>query len=406
MNFIPIPIPLKDNFSIREFPALTVLLIAINVVLFAAWEGGSNVDVEKVVLYGTIPYEVTHPGKQCVPVRSGEFACESEREMEARYEIDFPETWKTPFVSMFMHGSWMHLIGNMLFLFVFGLALEAGLGRRSFALFYLVGGLAADLGHTLFDPSSPLPSLGASGAVSAVMGGYLMLFPRAKIFTWVIFPLPFVWGWIRAQWVIGYLMLYQAIEAYIVINSSYNVGGGVAYFAHFGGFAAGILLLLAVLDRESIEKLRRQARIASGDERVILESTDTTPVEQTAAAAQAQQLAARQAAQAQAYAQAAQGQTAYAQHPAQQQVYAQQAYGGQAAAAVAGAQPAFAPTQYPAADPFAPPPSPQQAVPPDPFAPQPAQPPPQRQPQPPAPGAQNPPQPRPNPGPVQRPPGC
>src|SRR3990172_229634 len=140
--------------------------------------------------------------------------------MQARYGVDFPETWKTPFVSMFMHISWGHLIGNMLFLFVFGVALEAGLGGRSFLLFYVVGGLAADLGHTLFAPSSPLPSLGASGAISAVMGGYLMLYPRAKILTWMLFPSPLIL-WIRAAWVIGVLMFFQVLEAYIVLSSAF-----------------------------------------------------------------------------------------------------------------------------------------------------------------------------------------
>lgn len=392
--------PLKDNISIKDFPVLTALLIAINVLMFVGWEGGSNVDVKKVVLYGTIPYEITHPGTQCVPVRTGAFSCEPEKEMQARYGVDFPQTWKTPFVSMFMHISWAHLIGNMLFLFVFGVALEAGLGRRSFLLFYVVGGLAADLGHTLFDPSSPLPSLGASGAISAVMGGYVMLYPRAKIFTWLFPPIPLLL-WIRAAWVIGVLMFLQALEAYIMLSSAFGSGGGVAYFAHFGGFIAGVLLVLAVLDRESIENFRRQARIASGDEQPIDSPIAAVPMQPPVAAAQAQWAATQQAAH------------------AQQQAYAQQAYDGQAVAA-AGGQPGITPAAYPPPDSFArrasvlP-----RAVPSNPFAPQApapqqaparqqapaAQPlaPPQVQPA--TPVVRNP-RPRPAPGTVPRPPGC
>ncbi|MBI4897711.1 MAG: rhomboid family intramembrane serine protease [Actinobacteria bacterium] len=435
---------------------ITALLVALNVLVFFGWEGGSRLDVDKVVLYGTIPYEVTHPGKQCVPTSAGSFDCKPTAELEARYGTKFPPTWKTIFASMFMHASIFHLVGNMIFLIAFGISLEAGLGRRSFALFYLVGGLAAMLAHTLFDPSSPMPALGASGAISAVMGGYVMVFPQAKVMTWIIPPLPFVWGWIRAVWLIGILMAFQVVEAYIVLSSAFgSAGGGVAYFAHFGGFIAGAALVMLVLDRDSINTLRRKARVASGDEREVREHLELAEgrvsAESSAAVAHAYGRPGTYVA-----AQPAQG---YGQ-PAVVQGYGQQAaapaYGQPAAAPVpggppqpgygypppqpgygqapapqpppyappAGAQAAAAPSAY-MRDPFAAPvqpatpaaptPAAPAAVMPDPFAPPPTQPPvpaPQQAayPPPPQPGQAPPPRPpapqRPAPGTVPRPPGC
>jgi membrane associated rhomboid family serine protease len=383
-------IPFRDNLRVRDFPLVTALLVAINVLVFFGWEGGARLDVDKVILYGTIPYEVTHPGKQCVPTSAGTFECKSTAELEARYGVKFPPTWKTIFASMFMHASIFHLVGNMIFLIAFGISLEAGLGRRSFALFYLVGGLVAMISHTLFDPSSPMPALGASGAISAVMGGYVMVFPKAKLMTWIIPPLPFVWGWIRAGWLIGILMGLQVIEAYVVLSSAFgSAGGGVAYFAHFGGFAVGAALVMVVLDRDSIETLRRKARVASGDEREVREKLELADgrisAESAAEAAQAYGHPATYAAPpAQAYGYPAAA-TAYAQPPAAT------AY-GQPGAAPAYGQPTAAPSAF-MQDPFAPPvqqpaPAPPPTAAPSALMPDPFAPPVQQPPRPPVPAQQ------------------
>lgn len=273
-------IPLRDNLRVKDFPLLTVLLVVINVVVFFGWQGGASPDIEKVLLYGNVPYEVTHPGEQCMPSQTTAFVfeCADETVQEKRWNTEFPATWMTFFTSMFMHISISHLIGNMLFLVVFGLALEAGLGRASFLLFYIVGGLGADAGHILFDSSSQVPALGASGAISAVMGGYVMLFPRAKIFTWIVPPLPFLWGWIRANWMIGITLGVQVLMAYFAMAAAYgSSGGGVAYFAHFGGFLAGLALVKLSVGGETIASMRRQARLASGDEQRIVEHIETPP---------------------------------------------------------------------------------------------------------------------------------
>lgn len=352
-------IPLRDNLKVKDFPLLTVLLVVVNVVIFFGWQGGSNLDLGKVLLYGNVPYEVSNPGTQCMPSQTTAYAfqCEEEAAQEKRWETEFPPTWVTFFSSMFMHISIGHLIGNMIFLIVFGLALEAGLGRASFLLFYVVGGLGADLGHILFDPSSQVPALGASGAISAVMGGYVMLYPRAKIFTWIIPPLPFLWGWIRASWVVGINLGFQVVLAYFAMAAAYGSGGGTAYFAHFGGFLAGIALVKLVVDDDTVESLRKQARIASGDEQRIVEHIETPP--ERPMAAQAYPYAAPQQP----------GVQPGAAVPGQPPGHAAPAYVAAAVAPAAFMPDPFAAPQQPAVvQPAQSQPAPVSAVPPDPFA--------------------------------------
>ena len=142
------------------------------------------------------------------------------------------------FTSMFMHGSWEHVLGNMLFLWIFGNNIEDRLGRRRFIVFYLLGGLAAAVLQFLAGPSSDVPNIGASGAIAAVLGGYLVLYPRAAVITFIppffFFPLPavlFLLGWILLQ-------VYSAGSVQVG-----SAGGGVAYFAHIGGFIFGLLTI-------------------------------------------------------------------------------------------------------------------------------------------------------------------
>jgi membrane associated rhomboid family serine protease len=142
------------------------------------------------------------------------------------------------FVSMFLHGGWLHLAGNMLFLWVFGNNVEDRLGPVVFVLFYLLGGLAAMLLHLAFDPSSAVPSLGASGAIAAVLGAYLVLFPHARITTLVIF---FFITWIElpASVVLVAWFVLQLFSGVGRLSSEFS--GGVAYWAHVGGFAFGVV---------------------------------------------------------------------------------------------------------------------------------------------------------------------
>jgi membrane associated rhomboid family serine protease len=219
--------PLRDNIPTEHFPFVTVLLIAANCFVYfilqgGLWQlpdGGSGGDWP-VMQYAAIPCEFTG---QC-------------------QAIGPPSTIVTAFTSMFMHGSLLHLGGNMLFLWIFGNNVEDSMGPVLFLLFYVLAGLAADAAHIVTDVDSTVATLGASGAVSGVLGGYLLLFPRARvvtvifiIFFFTILELPailFLGLWIVQQAVLAYFDLLQPTE-----------GGGVAYFAHIGGFVCGLLLI-------------------------------------------------------------------------------------------------------------------------------------------------------------------
>src|SRR5688500_667868 len=150
-------------------------------------------------------------------------------------------TWGALASSMFLHGSWMHLIGNMWFLWIFGNNIEDSMGRLRFVAFYLLTGLAAAGAHLVADPSSPVPVVGASGAISGIMGAYLVLYPHARVLTLV--PLGFIMRMmpIPAWVMLGYWFLIQAVSA--AMTPATAGGGGVAFWAHIGGFVAGVVLV-------------------------------------------------------------------------------------------------------------------------------------------------------------------
>jgi len=142
--------------------------------------------------------------------------------------------------SMFLHGGWMHLIGNMLYLWIFGNNIEDVMGHTKFILFYLLCGVLAALSHALTDPSSPIPMVGASGAISGVLGAYLLLFPRAQVM--ILIPLGIFTRlmYVPAGFVLGFWFLMQLLSGGASLGRG---GGGVAWFAHVGGFLAGMVLI-------------------------------------------------------------------------------------------------------------------------------------------------------------------
>ena len=142
--------------------------------------------------------------------------------------------------SMFLHGGWMHLIGNMLYLWIFGNNIEDVMGHGKFIVFYVTCGCLAALSHAVIDPDSVIPMVGASGAISGVLGAYLLLFPRARVL--VLIPLGFFTRmmYIPAGWVLGLWFLMQLLSGGLSLGSQ---GGGVAFFAHIGGFLVGMLLI-------------------------------------------------------------------------------------------------------------------------------------------------------------------
>lgn len=153
--------------------------------------------------------------------------------------LDILPVWMTIITSMFLHGGWMHLISNMLYLWIFGDNVEDVMGHRRFIVFYMICGIVAVMAHALFDPESETPMIGASGAISGVLGAYLLLFPHARVL--VVIPI-FIYihtARIAAGWVLGFWFILQ------IINSVINAGqqGGVAFGAHIGGFVAGMIMI-------------------------------------------------------------------------------------------------------------------------------------------------------------------
>jgi membrane associated rhomboid family serine protease len=234
-------IPLKDDIPTRRTPVITIALILLNVLVYFAIEHGGlelgDVGNQRVVEYGAIPVEVTHPGTECVTNTAvSEIRC-GEGETGSGY-VPF---WVTLFTSMFMHGSVLHLAGNMLFLWIFGNNIEDSMPRPAFIGFYLLGGLAALALQVVVDPNSAVPTVGASGAIAAVLGAYARLYPRARVVTLVFIVIIFTVVTLPALLVLGVWFLLQLLPAFS--EPATGAGGGVAYFAHIGGFAFGLLAI-------------------------------------------------------------------------------------------------------------------------------------------------------------------
>jgi membrane associated rhomboid family serine protease len=246
--------PLKDNVPLGRFPIVTVALVAINVIAYlleihhgGSFFGGPTAGVE--VHYGAIPYELTHPGKHCellvahTPSGVGEsVACQGQRGVSGTPGPQ-PATWETVFTSMFLHGSFLHIFGNMIFLAIFGPTVEDAMGRVRFLAFYLLGGLIALGAQVAVDPSATGPTLGASGAIAAVLGGYILLYPRARVLSLVFIVFIFTLIEVPALFLLGFWFAEQLYFGLAGLTSSVGGGEGVAYFAHIGGFLFGLLVI-------------------------------------------------------------------------------------------------------------------------------------------------------------------
>jgi len=232
--------PLKDNIPTLRFPAVTVALIALNLAAYFLWQRGGlslgSPDGQHFLCnladYGAIPYEITNPGEQL----RGQGCAAS----------DTP-TWLTLFTAMFMHGGLLHLGGNLLFLWIFGSNVEDSMGPVKFLAFYLLGGLAATALQVAIEPGSQVPTIGASGAIAGVLGGYIVLFPRARVIT-VIFVVFFVTVVeLPALVILGFWFLQQLLFGFFDLGTA-GTSDGVAYFAHIGGFAFGLLAIRLFAD--------------------------------------------------------------------------------------------------------------------------------------------------------------
>jgi membrane associated rhomboid family serine protease len=230
--------PLRDNVPTHSFPFVTVALIAVNVGVWLLELTGTPAQAD-IYRYGYYPCTVDGP---CLspPIPAG---------------VEPLSSWLAAFTSMFMHGDWLHLIGNMVFLWIFGNNVEDAMGHGRFLAWYLAAGLAATAAQTTVtlwfgDPAeASIPNVGASGAIAGVLGAYLLLYPGARVLT--------LFGWlfveIPALLFLGFWFLFQLwLGSFALLEP--ESGGGIAFFAHIGGFVFGMLTIFLVAKR------RRQAR--------------------------------------------------------------------------------------------------------------------------------------------------
>jgi membrane associated rhomboid family serine protease len=240
--------PYRDDNPTLDTPAVTYLLIAANVAVWVLVQGmGQDPALARSVCeLGLIPGELLGrviPGT-AIPLSPGE-AC----------VLGVERHWYTPLTSMFLHGGWLHLIGNMWFLWLFGNNVEDSMGRVRYLAFYLLCGLAAAAGQMIVSPGSILPMVGASGAISGVMGAYIVLYPRVRIHMLV-----FLFIFVTRIVVPAYLMLGYWFLLQLVSGTAARSEGGVAFWAHVAGFAAGAVLISLFKDQELVGRHRALAR--------------------------------------------------------------------------------------------------------------------------------------------------
>lgn len=254
-------IPISDDNPTLHTPWMTWTILA---AMFGSWiilQGGGFDDIRlasSVCNLGMVPAELLHtrPLGFRVPLGDG-LACVIDNQSV---------NWLTPITSMFLHGSWGHILGNALFFYVFGNNIEDSMGPGRFLVFYLLCGLIAAAVHVLTSPASPVPTVGASGAISGILGAYLVLYPRARVnilFFFIIFirviPVP---AWMALLW----WFAWQVVAALPQMSPLRpDITGGVAVWAHIGGFLAGVLLIKLFENPELVarRKLIHDARYSN-----------------------------------------------------------------------------------------------------------------------------------------------
>jgi membrane associated rhomboid family serine protease len=250
--------PLKDNIPNERFAHVTVALIAINVIayLLSIRHGGSffgGPSSQTVYNNAAIPFDLTHLGDYCTGRQALDAFGNPATEVVCKHG-GFPgqlPTWQTVFTAMFMHGGFLHIAGNMLFLAIFGPNVEDAMGHLRFIVFYLLGGIVALAAQVLVDPTSIAPTLGASGAIAAVLGGYFVLYPRARILSLVFIVFFVTIIEVPAIVILGFWFVEQVLFGASGLSNPAGGGGGVAYFAHVGGFLFGLALIRAFAVRRS-----------------------------------------------------------------------------------------------------------------------------------------------------------
>jgi len=237
-------IPIKDDNPQIQFPIATLSIVFLNLAswIFLQGMGSGNGLAASVCQYGLIPGELLGlvPAGTQLPLGAG-MSC----------VIGDASAWHTTLTSMFMHGGWMHIIGNMWFLWIFGDNVEDSMGSARFVLFYLLCGFAAAAFQVIADPASRIPMVGASGAIGGVMGAYILLYPRVHVHMLFIFVFYVTTIAVPAFLMLGYWFLVQLLSGVSTYGSE---GGGVAFWAHVGGFVAGVVLIFFFRDKQLLDR--------------------------------------------------------------------------------------------------------------------------------------------------------
>ena len=237
--------PIRDDNPHFTTPYATYGLIAVNALVWALVQGFGTEPAlsSSVCQLGLVPADLLHtaPAGTSFPL-TPDSVCTMSGD---------GSSWHTVITSMFMHGGWMHLIGNMWFLWIFGNNVEDAMGHFRFVLFYLLCGISAAALQTAFDPNSVIPMVGASGAIGGVMGAYVVMYPRVHVHLFVFLGFYATTFAVPAYFMLGYWFLVQLVSGSVAIGAQ---GGGVAFWAHVGGFVAGALLSFVFRNREMLAR--------------------------------------------------------------------------------------------------------------------------------------------------------
>jgi rhomboid family protein len=248
-------IPYKDENPTVLAPTATLAIIILNALawVFVQGMGAPGPLAHSVCQLGLVPGALLHtvPPGTTVPLGPG-MSC-----------VLPGSDWLNVFTSMFMHGGWFHILGNMWFLWVFGRSIEDSMGHGRFVIFYLICGVAAALTQIAADPGSAVPMVGASGAISGVMGGYVLLYPRVRVHTLVTLGFFVTTVTLPAYVILGYWFLLQVLMG--AVGALARQEGGVAVWAHVGGFIAGMALIKVFVDADFLARRRRGVIILPRD---------------------------------------------------------------------------------------------------------------------------------------------
>ncbi len=225
-------IPIRDTIPSKKFPIVTVSLIVANVLIFLFEISLGNRINQLIDVFGMVPFKYFY-------LTRNEWS-------------NFIDRFYPFFTSMFLHGGWMHMIGNMWFLWIFGDNVEDAFGRKKFLFFYVLCGLIGGFAHAYMNTESTMPTVGASGAIAGVMGAYLLLFPQSRVLMLIPFFYFFQFVEIRSYYFLGLWFIIQIVAGTVDLATRTHAIGGIAWWAHIGGYLVGIGFAIIYLLRVRI----------------------------------------------------------------------------------------------------------------------------------------------------------